>query len=144
MLPSFTFASRVKAGLFRNFEAVTVADCVGVIGASARRPVPNVVKSDALRRNHIRPVVDAFADLLEAAEAFGDSILELNLISSPQVCLKPDAGRFEDHALPSRVHCGSALFGIPADDEDRRQIGLRWEREIARTAGLPMWEAERS
>jgi hypothetical protein len=131
-------------GAFRNFEAVTVADCVGVIGAAARQAVPNVLKTDALRRDYIRPVVDAVADLLEAAEALGDSILELNLISSRQICLMPDVGRFEDHPLPSRVHCGSALFGIPADDEDRRQIGLRWEREIARTAGLPMWEAGRS
>lgn len=128
-------------GGLRNFEAVTVADCVGVIGAAARRPVPNVLETDVLRRDYIRPVVDAVADLLEAAEALGDSILELNLISSRQVCLMPGVGRWEDHPLPSRVHCGSALFGIPADDEDRRQIGLRWEREIARTAGLPMWEA---
>jgi hypothetical protein len=128
-------------GVFRNFEAVTVADCVGVIGASARQPVPNVVKTDALRRDYIRPVVDAVADRLEAAEAFGDSILELNLISSRQVCLMPGAGRWEDHPLPSRVHCGSTLFGVPADDDDRLEVGLRWEREIARTAGLPMWEA---
>lgn len=127
-------------GAFGNFEAVTVADCVGVIGAAARRPVPNVVETDVLRRDYIRPVVDAVADLLQAAEAFGDSILELNLVSSRQVCLMPGAGRWEDHPLPSRLHCGSASFGIPADEEDRRQIGLRWEREVARTAGLPMWE----
>jgi len=128
-------------GALSNFEAVAIADCVGVIGAAARQPVPNVVETDALRRDYIRPVVNAVADLLEAAEAFGDSILELNLISSRQVCLMPDAGRWEDHPLPSRVHCGSTLFGVPADDDDRLEVGLRWEREIARTAGLPMWEA---
>jgi hypothetical protein len=122
-------------------EAVTVADCVGLIGAAIRQPVNNAVAPHDLRRGYIRPVVNAVADLLEAAEAFGDSILELNLISSRQVFLMPEAGRFEDHPLPSRVHCGSTLFGTPADDEDRRQLGLRWEREIARTAGLPMWEA---
>jgi hypothetical protein len=123
---------------------MTVADCVGVIGAAIRRPVVNAVVPHDLRRDYIRPVVDAVADLLGEAEAFGDSILELHLISSRQVFLKPKVGRFEDHPLPTRVHCGSALFGIPADDEDRRQIGLRWEREIARAAGLPMWEGEPS
>lgn len=127
-------------GAFHFVQAVTVADCVGVIGAAARQPVPNALETHDLRRQYIRPVVDAVADLLEAAEAFGDSVLELSLVSSRQVYLKPAAGRFEDHPLPNRVHCGSALFGTPADDEDRRQIGLRWEREIGRTAGLPMWE----
>jgi hypothetical protein len=127
-------------GAFGNLEAVTVADCVGVIGAAARQPVPNVVQTDVLRRDYIRPVIDAVADLLQAAEAFGDSILELNLVSSRQVCLMPGAGGWEDHPLPGRLHCGSASFGIPADEEDRRQIGMRWEREVARTAGLPMWE----
>jgi hypothetical protein len=129
-------------GAFHQVEAAAVADCVGVIGASARQPIPNVVKSEVLRRDYIRPVVDAVADLLEAAEAFGDSILELNLICSRQLWLQPGAGRYEDHPLPSRVHCGSALFGTPADEEDRRQIGLRWEREVGRTAGLAMWEVD--
>ena len=133
--------SAAPPGATHFVEAVTVADCVGLIGAAMRQPVVNAVEPDHLRRDYIRPLIDAVADLLEAAEAFGDSILELNLISSRQVFLKPKAGRFEDHPLPGRVHCGSALLGTPADDEDRRQLGLRWEREIARTAGLPMWEA---
>ncbi len=136
--------SATPPGAIHFLEAMTVADCVGVIGAAIRRPVVNAVVPHDLRRDYIRPVVDAVADLLGEAEAFGDSILELHLISSRQVYLMPKAGRFEDHPLPSRVHCGSALFGIPADDEDRRQIGLRWEREIARAAGLPMWEGEPS
>lgn len=135
-------ASATPPGAIDFLEAVTVADCVGIVGAAIRQPVVNALKSHDLRRQHILPVVDAVADLLEAAEAFGDSILELNLISSRQVFLMPGAGRFEDHPLPSHVHCGSTLFSIPADDEDRRQIGLRWEREVARTAGIPMWEIE--
>jgi len=122
--------SATPPGAIHFVQAVTVADCVGVIGAAARQPVANAVPPHDLSRRYIRPVVDAVADLLEAAEAFGDSILELNLISSRQVYLTPDAGRFEDHPLPSRVDCGSTLFGTPADDEDRRQLGLRWEREI--------------
>lgn len=132
--------SATPPGVTDYLEAVAVADCVGVVGAAIRQPVPNAVKADDLRRRYIRPVVDAVADLLEAAEAFGDSILELNLVSSRQVFLMPATGQFEGHPLPSQVHCGSALFSIPADDEDRRQIGLRWEREIGRTAGIAMWE----
>jgi hypothetical protein len=38
------------------------------------------------------------------------------------------------------MYCGSALLGIPADDEDRTEIGRQWEREIAREVGIAMWE----
>jgi Putative DNA-binding domain len=132
--------SATPPGAFDFMEAVTAADCVGVIGAAARQPIPNVVPPDALMRKYIRPLVDAVADLLQAAEAFGDSIIEVRLICSRKVWLNPPAGRCEDHPLPGSVRCERAPFGTPADDKDRQQICLRWERELARTAGLPMWE----
>ena len=125
----------------QSVEATTVADCVGLVGAAALQPVNNVVKTHDFRRRFIRPLVDAVADLLEAAEAFGDSVLDLNVLPGRTVSLQDEAGRYEGHDLPRWMYCGSTLLGIPADDEDRTEIGRRWEREIAREVGIAMWES---
>lgn len=123
-----------------SVEAATVADCAGLIGASISQPVNNVVKTNDLRRRHIRPLIEAVAFLLERAEAFGDAVLDLSLICRRQVVLQDEEGNSRGHDLPIRTHCGSAILGIPADEDDRAELAKRWEREIAREVGIALWE----
>jgi hypothetical protein len=118
------------------YQAVAVADCAGIFGVAASRPVPNVVQIDDLRQKYIQPAIDAVAILLTEAEAYGDAVLDLHLIHDRnEVSLKTFG-----YPLGSEVHCGSAVFGTPSDENDRLELAARWEREIGRTAGLSLWE----
>jgi hypothetical protein len=40
-----------------------------------------------------------------------------------------------------RLQIGGDL-ALPATDEDIQRLGDRWTRELARAAGIPMWEPE--
>lgn len=123
------------------FGAITLADCAGVFGAAGAMTCNNVIKTDDLRREFLRPPIEAVAELLKRAEAYGDAVFDLHLITVRQdVRLWGDDG-YENHRLPMRVHCGSSVLSIPADDEDRAELAKRWEREIARETGIPMWES---
>jgi hypothetical protein len=122
------------------FQVSAVADCAGLIGVAISLPVNNVVKTHDLRRNYIRPPIEAVAYLLESAEAFGDAVFDLNLLSERAVSLQDEEGVFHGHDLPRWNYCGSAMLGTPADEEDRAELAKRWEREIARETGIALWE----
>jgi schlafen family protein len=118
-------------------QAVAVADCAGIFGVAASRSVVNVLKTDALRRRYIQPAIDAVAFLLKGAEAFGDAVLDLHVICGREVSLEAFG-----YPLAREVHCGSAILSTPADEGDRVELAERWEREIARTVGLALWEPQ--
>lgn len=117
------------------YQAVAVADCAGIFGVATSRSVVNVLKTDDLRCKYIQPAIDAVARLLREAEAFGDAVLDLHLILGREVSLETFG-----HQLARQINCGSAILGTPADEDDRAELAERWEREVARTAGLEQWE----
>lgn len=120
-------------------RAVAFADCAGVFGAAASHPVVNVLETHELRREYIRPTLEVVAALLTEAEAYGAAVLDLFLYPAREVHLKNQSGRWERHQLHD-IHCGSAILTVPADEEDRAELAKEWEREVARQAGIAMWE----
>jgi hypothetical protein len=123
-----------------KYETIAAADCAGIFGVCATWPVPNALKPDELRQQYIRPAINNVAEMLQEAEALGDALFDLHLIPRRRVGLMDGRGDFESHPLPNMVHCGSAIFSIPSDDEDRAGLAKRWEREVARTTGISAWE----
>jgi hypothetical protein len=94
-------------------RAVTYADCAGIFGAAASSEIMNVLRPDELRRQYLRPAVEAVAMLMVRAEAYGDAVLDLHLADWRNLYLKDEAGHYETHRLPEDVHCGRAILTIP-------------------------------
>lgn len=118
------------------YAAIGYADCAGVFAASASRGAPNVLPSDEFRRNHIRPALEVVSGLLTKAEAYGDALLEMYIWTARENMIEK-----LEHKLQRETHCGSAILTVPADEDDLSELAQRWEREVARSAGLEMWEA---
>jgi hypothetical protein len=125
---------------WRPYRAVVTADCAGVYGAATTRQTPNALQTHELRRLFIRPAIEAVSGLLTSAEAYGDAVFDLYLRQARGVFLFPERGDWQQHPIPEIVHCGSAILSIPADEDDRAELAKRWEREVGRGAGLPLWE----
>jgi hypothetical protein len=124
-----------------SISVMAIADCAGIFAASLSLPVVNFLATHELRRTYIRPVINAVALLLQGAEAYGDAVVDLHLVLGREVSLDGGAG-VGSHPIPPRVHCGSAILGTPADEEDLAALGRRWEREISREAGIAMFETD--
>lgn len=123
--------------------AVTFASCAGVFGVAASREIPNVLPTDELRREFIRPCIEAVAKLLIEAEAFGDAVFDLHLFTRTDLHLDIGDRSWGQYRLPELVSCGSPALPTPADEEGRAELAEYWEREVAREAGIPMWEEPR-
>jgi Putative DNA-binding domain len=116
--------------------AIVVADSGGVIGACLTAPYsagPGLPLHE-LRRDHLRPTINAVASMLRQGEAFGQAAIDLWVVVSSPVLL---GGQW----LPegAMFHCGGEVV-IPADEDGLHALGRRWEREIARSVGIAEWE----
>lgn len=120
--------------------AVTFADCAGVFGVAASRGIANVLTTTELRRESIRPCIEAVARLLIEAEAFGDAVFDLHLFTRRDLHLDIGDRRWKQYRLREVVSCGSPALPMPASEEDRAELAKYWEREVAREAGIPIWE----
>jgi hypothetical protein len=132
------FASQLSPRPIRAHQAVAVAACDGIFGVSISREVNNVMETHQIRRDWIRPAIEGVYSILDAAEALGDAVVDLHLIHSREITLVSEEAR--KHPLPNRVYCGGAVLTLPADEEDRVDLGRLWEREVGRTAGIALWE----
>lgn len=133
------YAAPLSPPPLSHYQAAAVADCAGIFGVAGSREAPNLLETHECRRDYIRPAVEAIDLILEKAEALGDAVLDLHLIQSRDVSLRnPNNGNH--HPLSQVTHCGSAILTIPANEDDRAELAKRWEREVARSAGIPMWE----
>lgn len=123
-----------------SWGIVIAGDSLGVVGASLTQPKMPLVHLHVLRRETIRPLIDAVATLLEQAEAYGRALWDL------WVCLPGDVVVHQATRLQPRrpdrergFHVGGEL-AIPAGADERAALGRRWERELARTGGIKSWE----
>ena len=119
---------------------MTFVDRAGILGAAASRPTPKVLAAHGLRQKYIRPSIETVSGLLTKAEAYGDAVFDLYLITAREVFLDGGNGSWQQHRLPNVVHCGSAVATVPADEDDRADLAKLWEREVARGTGIAMWE----
>jgi len=133
------FADRITPRPFLTDRVVVAADCAGVVAAGMWREVPNRLPTHDFRRKHIRPAIDVVAELLSQAEAYGDAVLDLLLYHQRDEVTFPDETG-ATHELPEVVHCGSAILTTPASEDDCAELAKFWEREVARNAGLALWE----
>jgi hypothetical protein len=95
--------------------------------------------TNELRRDYIRPAIEAVSLLLEEAEAFGDAVLDMHLAHGREISLMDSQGRY-NQTLPRYVHCGSAILTVPTEEDERAELAKRWEREVARDTGITLWE----
>ena len=123
-----------------EYEVIAAADCAGVFGVCVTWPVANVVKVEELREKYIRPAIDAVAKMVRTAEALGDAVFDLHMLPRREVRLMGEDGKYQHHKLADIAHCGSAVLSIPADATDCADLAARWEREVARSAGISAWE----
>ena len=129
-----------RGNAFLYARTLTFADCAGVFGVAASREIANVLTTTELRREFIRPCIEAVARLLIEAEAFGDAVFDLHLFTRRDLHLDIGDRRWKQYRLREVVSCGSPALPMPASEEDRAELAKYWEREVAREAGIPIWE----
>jgi hypothetical protein len=92
------------------------------------------VALDELRREHLRPTIDAAASMLRQGEAYGQAAVDLWVVVPTPVALGGEwltgGGEF---------HCRGEIV-VPADEDELAALAHRWEREIAREIGIKEWE----
>jgi hypothetical protein len=129
-------------GLQRNdWGCAAAADSLGVIGVGMRVERPGVIPTDLLRRNMIRPTVDALAVLLDSAEVVGRVHVDMRLVL-PGVTIQGETtgAKTREHGI--REPYVATDVTMPMDDEQRAALARLLEREIARSVGLARWERE--
>jgi hypothetical protein len=84
----------------------------------------------------VQRLARAVADMLAAAEAFGEAAADVWL-SLPHGVLIDDSLR----SHPPDMHFARDL-NIPADEAEIAAFAAAWEREIARECGHPAWEGD--
>jgi hypothetical protein len=118
------------------------ADSLGVIGARFVTPRHvGLIQSEVLRREHIRPMINNVADLLERASIVGRVVGDLwvSLPGDLWIDGEPHPPRKQAPEKMRDLHASGELV-LPADDDARADLGRKWEREIARGVGIARWE----
>lgn len=111
---------------------ILVADSGGVVGVShaISKMGGDMIDRASLRRDLIRPLVEAASQLLLDAEALGPAVVDL------WVCF-PEGLQIHraERSISGNVHCSSELV-IPAEEQERAELAKQFEREIGREAGM--------
>jgi hypothetical protein len=99
-----------------------------------------LVHLDKVRQSTIRPLLDAVALGLKAAEAIGRAVVDMWLCFPGDTIV--DGGTRKVRAAEGTfdVHVSGELM-IPADENDAKALAAQWQREVARWFGIAEWEA---
>lgn len=121
-------------------HALAVADSGGVVAASLRRHTEegDCVSPVDLRRELIRPLLNAIVKMLSDAEAYGRTAFDTWVCVPGNVSIEDSRVR-RRAGIASEVHMSGELT-IPADDDEIGALGAQWEREFARHFGITRWE----
>jgi hypothetical protein len=119
-----------------ELAATAIADSLGVVAVQIQRTAHSYMPMHELRREMMRPAINATCDLLETAEALGRTVIDMWFSSRKDVIRAVPA---EENPRAMEFHVSSEI-AIPTDDEERAALGRRWEREIARELGDDRWE----
>jgi hypothetical protein len=121
-----------------RLNAAAIADSLGVVAVQIKKTARTYKELHALRRELMRPAINAACGLLEDAEAVGRAAVDMWFSSRKDVI---SAIPVEQNPRAMEFHVSSEI-SIPADDDERSALGRRWEREIARELGEARWEQE--
>ena len=122
-------------------------DAGGVVAARTawRRTEGDQLLLRFLAEDALTSSIRAVADTLAALDGYGRAAVGLELRGALDLLVQWDAGRIGILEAPAlteerqRLYIGGDL-AVPASDQDVSELADRWTREIARAAGLPMWE----
>jgi hypothetical protein len=136
---------RVMRDVLERLHVLTLAgDSVGVLGGQLRQPRPdsNCVVLGGLRANHLEPLIYALTGLLATADVVGRVAADtwISLPGDVRVADEPSPPGEHARGELMREYHASADLVVPASDEERTALARRWEREIARNVGIPLWE----
>lgn len=129
---------RVGGVTGEDWHVTVAADSMGLVACELRRPARNFLQTDVLRREMIRPAIEAVCRLLDEAEAVGRAVCDMWFSSRKDMIVAIPS---ESNPRAMDFHVSSEI-SIPADEEERAAMGRRWEREIARELGEARWESE--
>jgi hypothetical protein len=130
---------RVSTDFGRQDVVVSaIADSLGVVAVQVKKTAHSYKQMHEVRREMMRPAINATCDLLEAAEAVGRTEIDMWFSSRKDVIR---AIPVEKNPRAMDFHVSSEI-AIPADEDERAALGRRWEREIARELGDDRWEDE--
>jgi len=86
----------------------------------------------------LAPLIRAAATTPAALDGYGRAAVDLEVHGCEGLTVQESAnliGVVRQHAL-----CIGGDLAIPASDEDIDELAQRWVRELARAAGMPLWE----
>ncbi len=121
-----------------RLSAAAIADSLGVVAVEIKRTARTYNELHVLRRELMRPAINAACKLLEDSEAVGRAAIDMWFSSRKDVIT---AIPVEQNPRAMEFHVSSEISN-PAGGDERSALGRRWEREIARELGEARWEQE--
>jgi hypothetical protein len=132
----------VGAQAGNNAHVDMAVDAGGVVAMrQAWRRQRAVMPLSGLSADTLQPLRRAIAEMLAGLDGYGRALVDLEIRGSKDLTVqwsKDHIGQFNREGV-MRIFMGGDL-AIPASDEDVQELASRWTGEIARTAGLPIWE----